>query len=819
MNRSRLPSFDQRDASGETLQAKGVHTSGRHFARMTLICAWIAIVIGAVALLGWMIDLPILQGTVVRGVAMRPNAAVGVILAGVALLLLRPEDASRVRLWAGRLIAGALVLLGLAVLSKHAVGWGMGIDQFLFAEETNSLTVAAGGVGIVSSLTFILFAIELLAIAESSRWMHTVAQYLALVGGAALLVPLVGYAYGVQLFYGVAKFTGVAANTTCALLALHIGLFFSRRDTGPAAVISSSFAGGVMARQFLIPALAGSLLIGWLCITGIRREHFEPAFGIALMLVSLLIIHGLLIRRTAAVLNSIDESFRRGEQRYRSLVEVSAQMVWTMDPQGGHIQVSAGNSPTRPAPTRLEALYDQVHVDDRRRVALVWQHSLRTGETYRAEYRLRQPDGQYRHMADTGIAVREADGVIREWIGVTTDITERKQAEESLRELSETLERRVQQRTAQLRALASELTQTEARERRRLAQVLHDHLQQLLVVAKMRMGLLRQQKPDADLAASLREVEEVITESIQASRSLTLELSPPILYDGGLAPALDWLARRMLDQHRLVVEVEISPEAEPLSEAVKTLLFQAVRELLFNTVKHAMVSEARVTMTREGSRIIILVEDAGAGFDPGSVASGDTLSDHYGLFSIRERLALMGGDMSISSSPGKGTRIQLSAPLSLPQSISSQGATLASIASPVVMPSAAPSTKNVIRVLLADDHRILREGIAGLLRGQPFIEVVGQAEDGQMALEMARVLRPDVVVMDVTMPRLNGIESTRAIKREIPGVQIIGLSMHEKEDMAAAMREAGAIAYLPKEGPSEALISAIRSCGRLSPTT
>lgn len=122
-----------------------------------------------------------------------------------------------------------------------------------------------------------------------------------------------------------------------------------------------------------------------------------------------------------------------------------------------------------------------------------------------------------------------------------------------------------------------------------------------------------------------------------------------------------------------------------------------------------------------------------------------------------------------------------------------------------------PSDAEAIRVLLADDHKILRQGLAGLLAEEPGIEVVGEASDGAMAVEMAAAMRPDVVVMDITMPRLSGIEATRRITRELPGVRVIGLSMHSEADMAAALREAGAVGYLTKGGPSEALIEAIRS--------
>jgi DNA-binding NarL/FixJ family response regulator len=105
-----------------------------------------------------------------------------------------------------------------------------------------------------------------------------------------------------------------------------------------------------------------------------------------------------------------------------------------------------------------------------------------------------------------------------------------------------------------------------------------------------------------------------------------------------------------------------------------------------------------------------------------------------------------------------------------------------------------------------------RYRLSSLLAEQPGIEVVGQAEDGLAAIEMARLLLPDVVVMDVTMPRLDGVEATRRLKAEKLPVQVIGLSMHSDTDMAKTMRDAGAVAYLDKVGPAEILVETIRSC-------
>ncbi len=117
-----------------------------------------------------------------------------------------------------------------------------------------------------------------------------------------------------------------------------------------------------------------------------------------------------------------------------------------------------------------------------------------------------------------------------------------------------------------------------------------------------------------------------------------------------------------------------------------------------------------------------------------------------------------------------------------------------------------------IRVLLADDHAIMRQGLLGILREEADIDVVGEASNGQISVEMARSLLPDVVIMDMSMPVMNGLEATRIIKTELPGVCVIGLSMYEESEGANAMILAGACAYLSKTRASEELVAAIRAC-------
>ncbi len=261
------------------------------------------------------------------------------------------------------------------------------------------------------------------------------------------------------------------------------------------------------------------------------------------------------------------------------------------------------------------------------------------------------------------------------------DITDRQQALEALQEARDELETRVVQRTAalttsvqelkleiqrrtaaedQLRRLSLELTRAEQRERQRLARVLHDGLQQLLVAAQLRTGWLAR-ATDPRVQESTQELRNLLQQAIAASRSLTVELSPPELQTSGLRPALDWLARWMAETHQLTVEVRGNADQQPANDAVTTFVFQAVRELLFNIVKHAGVKCATVDVSAADGQLRITVSDAGRGFDPTHVEMSS--SNGFGLPSIRQRLEFMGGKLDVDSVPGHGSRFTLLLPL------------------------------------------------------------------------------------------------------------------------------------------------------------
>lgn len=233
-------------------------------------------------------------------------------------------------------------------------------------------------------------------------------------------------------------------------------------------------------------------------------------------------------------------------------------------------------------------------------------------------------------------------------------------SEEALRELSADLERQVAQRTERLRELSAELTMTEERERHTLAQELHDNLGQLLALIRMKLAGLGPGSP----RSSVDEIAALLEQADQSARTITLELSPPILRMLGLKAGLELLGKEMERTYGLNVRVDIASEPGPLIGELQTALYRCVRELLINVAKHAGSHAASLTCMSDGSTLTLVVSDNGCGFDPAAIRNNPQLKQVLGLNSICERIATLGGNAHIDSSPGNGTTISLSVPLS-----------------------------------------------------------------------------------------------------------------------------------------------------------
>jgi len=219
--------------------------------------------------------------------------------------------------------------------------------------------------------------------------------------------------------------------------------------------------------------------------------------------------------------------------------------------------------------------------------------------------------------------------------------------------------REMEHRTGQLRKLTGELLQAEDRERRRLAEILHDDLQQTLAAAKFQLGLLDSRiRHDAELVEIVGQVRLMLKDAVERSRSLSHELGPAVLAQSGLDETFEWLARQMERKHGLVVRVQTRGRVDSSSEPVRTFLYRAAQEILFNVVKHARVSEARLRLQRVRDQVWLTISDKGRGFDLGAL----TQTGGFGLLKVRERAELLGGRMRIRSAAGRGSTFLIAVP-------------------------------------------------------------------------------------------------------------------------------------------------------------
>ena len=218
------------------------------------------------------------------------------------------------------------------------------------------------------------------------------------------------------------------------------------------------------------------------------------------------------------------------------------------------------------------------------------------------------------------------------------------------------------QTEARLRALTVALTVAEERERRRIATGLHDQVVQLLASARLQLDAYRATLPARTPPTPLDQVPQLLDQAIAAIRSLTFELSSPLLSELGLEAALEQLGEQLAAKHGIQIEVHPTPQSIPLSDEMRILLFRIGRELLLNVVAHAQAQQIHIAVVQDGVHVTLSVQDDGSGFDPAAVEPLVRANGGFGLFSIREQMQHIGGRLEINSAPGAGTHVRVVVP-------------------------------------------------------------------------------------------------------------------------------------------------------------
>lgn len=501
-------------------------------------------------------------------------------------------------------------------------------------------------------------------------------------------------------------------------------------------------------------------------------------------------------------------------QRLRLAMESAQMGAWDADLESGALIWDARQCEIfgcELAPKSTEDFFSLVHPDDVSRFRAATAKMVEAG-SIRDEFRALLPNGQIRWIATLGATIRNAEGRSVRAIGVNYDVTEQKISQKHMESFAQELERQVHDRTAdlvesqtRLRELATELNLAEQRERQRLADELHDHLAQLLVLIGFKLSQAKQGAAGQTLTL-VEKARLILQEALDYTRELVAQLSPPVLREFGLPDALQWLGEQM-NGFGLKVAVDIQvPDKLVIPKDQGVLLFQSTRELLINVAKHARVSVATLSLSYVAGRLVICVRDEGVGF---VASSKQKAKNKFGLYSISERMQALGGEFCVDSAPGQGTLARISLPMhqdmvagKQPQQKSVDAKTQPSALSVPVGPRC--------RVLIADDHAMVRQGLRSVLENFPDIECVGEASNGLEAVEMADRLCPTVVLIDVNMPVMDGIHATAKIKTRNPGIVVIGLSVNVSRENVSAMMTAGASRLLTKEAAVERLYSAIK---------
>jgi PAS domain S-box-containing protein len=340
------------------------------------------------------------------------------------------------------------------------------------------------------------------------------------------------------------------------------------------------------------------------------------------------------------------------EERYRLMAESVQDVIMSLDKRGRILYANRRAEVVSGHPLQellgsdcLEYLSHHSRAQARERIRRHLPQNLRGG--FELEVELLTPAGKRRIMEVQLVLVFNSAKRLQ-FFGVARDVTQRKEAEQKLLEYQQ-----------QLRSLASELSLTEARERKRIAADLHDRIGQALALTRIKLGTLKAGTQSPGRIANIEETIRLIEVTIKEVRTLVFELSSPLLYEVGLKAAVEQLVEQIQDRHGIPICLEDDGQPKPLSIDGSVVLFQGVRELLLNVVKHASARHIDVRLGRRNNTVEITVRDDGVGFRVSRRAFKPGREGGYGLFSIRERLEYLGGDVTIESTPGRGTRAAL----------------------------------------------------------------------------------------------------------------------------------------------------------------
>ena len=369
-------------------------------------------------------------------------------------------------------------------------------------------------------------------------------------------------------------------------------------------------------------------------------------------------------------------------------------------------------------------------------------------------------------------------------------------------------------------------------ERNRLAREMHDTVAQALAALVLQLEIVQTRLDNGSMESAVEMLTDARAQArkgLEETRRAVQGLSPASLERLTTAQAIAEEVRHFEEETGVSARFVPTGEEQPLLPDQQGALLRIATEALTNARKHAQAQRVRVGLQYGAESVTLLVEDDGVGFDLGTATSQDT-EGGYGLFGMNERARLLDGELLIDSTPGWGTRIRATLPYRagspfpqkarggegerLPVPAAEFSGALASHTGEPPVGRAPMNTYSGTRVLVVDDHAMTRQGIRALLEANGEITVVGEAGNGQEAALLAHTLRPDVVLMDLQMPGVDGIEGLKRIHAEQPELPVVILTTFQTEETVTAALAAGARGFLLKDTEPANLIAAVLAAQR-----
>lgn len=414
----------------------------------------------------------------------------------------------------------------------------------------------------------------------------------------------------------------------------------------------------------------------------------------------------------------------------------------------------------------------------------------------RGEIRLARKDGKPRTIRLTMSPNRELG--LEAICAVATELTEIVDANEALR-VTET----------SLRQLSARLLQLQDEERRRIARDLHDVTGQKIAVLSMSLDrLARMASEQTPAHESIKESRDIVSQIGEEVRTLSYILHPPLLDECGLSSAVHWYAEGFEKRSGIKLEVAVDPNLPRLPADAETTLFRVVQESLTNVHRYSGSSVAKINISTSDGVVRLEVIDHGHGIKSGKARAklDGSAPLGVGIPGMRERLHQLGGELTVDFGTN-GTRVLAMLPVKKADAgVVDNGESRTSLS--FAIRSAQDARR---RILIADDHELMRRGLRGLLESHDEWAVCGEAVEGSEAVRKAVELEPDLVIMDVNLPGLSGIDAAVRIRQGRDIAKILFFTVHDSEEMIREIMETGAHGYVAKSRASQDLIEAVRT--------